>query len=222
MNQKAIAGWAPPLETLRQLAQARTVAEEVCDFCSARLAPIHRHLLEIVPRKIVCVCDACALTFQGVAGGRYKLVPRVAKRLAQFRVTDAQWDSLALPINLVFIFHSTPQQKVVALYPSPAGVTESLLPRAHWNALEADNPVLAQLEPDVEALLINRTGNTREYYLVPIATRAGKRRWSARSSFREFRFWVRANAARPSCLFRSRRAGLWKPFGIGRNGLWGL
>ncbi|MGH9898511.1 MAG: DUF5947 family protein, partial [Pyrinomonadaceae bacterium] len=31
-----------------------------------------------------------------------------------------------------------------------------------------DNPILKKMEPDVEALLINRVGSTREYYLVPI------------------------------------------------------
>ncbi len=168
MNQNASAGWVRPLQMLRQLAQTRAVVEEVCDFCSARLAPSHRHLLEVTPRRIVCVCDPCALTFQGATGGRYKLVPRQVRRLADFRVTDAQWDSLALPINLAFLFHSSPQGKVVALYPSPAGVTESLLPLAHWQSLVKDNPILEQLEPDVEALLINRIGATREYYLAPI------------------------------------------------------
>ena len=43
-----------------------------------------------------------------------------------------------------------------AYYPSPMGPTESLLELDAWAALEAANPVLATLEPDVEALLVNR------------------------------------------------------------------
>ena len=31
-----------------------------------------------------------------------------------------------------------------------------------------DNPLLEAMQPDVEALLVNRLANAREYYLVPI------------------------------------------------------
>ena len=56
----------------------------------------------------------------------------------------------------------------VAIYPSPAGPTESLLSLEAWNDLAERNPVLAELEPDVEALLVNRTQGAREYYRVSI------------------------------------------------------
>ena len=36
-------------------------------------------------------------------------------------MTDAQWDSLMIPINMAFFFDSSPPGSVVALYPSPAG-----------------------------------------------------------------------------------------------------
>jgi hypothetical protein len=55
-----------------------------------------------------------------------------------------------------------------AMYPSPAGATESLLPIKAWDSLVANNIRLARMEPDVEALLINRVGSKREYYLAPI------------------------------------------------------
>ena len=41
------------------------------------------------------------------------------------------------------------------------GPTESLLELDAWQALEAANPVLAQMEPDVEALLVNRARGAR-------------------------------------------------------------
>ena len=56
----------------------------------------------------------------------------------------------------------------MAVYPSPAGGTESLLTLEAWSQLEEENPVLRELEPDVEALLVNRVGHTRGYYRVPI------------------------------------------------------
>jgi hypothetical protein len=88
--------------------------------------------------------------------------------LSDFRLTDPQWEELHLPINLAFFFHSTRAGRVVAVYPSPAGGTESLLTLEAWQQLEEANPVLCELEPDVEALLVNRLGSAREHYRVPI------------------------------------------------------
>ena len=73
-----------------------------------------------------------------------------------------------LPINLAFFFKSTADGKQVALYPSPAGPTESLLALDTWDEIVQDNAILKEMEPDTEALLVNRVGSTRQYYLVPI------------------------------------------------------
>ena len=48
------------------------------------------------------------------------------------------------------------------------GATESLLDLADWEELVSRNPVLAGLQPDVEALLVNRTKGAREHWLVPV------------------------------------------------------
>ncbi len=61
---------------------------------------------------------------------------------------------------------------MVACYPSPAGATESLLDLETWDEIRRENPVLASLAPDVEALLVNRvrrggTAATPSYFLVP-------------------------------------------------------
>jgi hypothetical protein len=74
---------------------------------------------------------------------------------------------------MAFFFHSTPAEKIVAIYPSPAGATESLLPLDTWNEIARDNPGLSSMEEDVEALLVNRAGGGRglssaDYYIVPI------------------------------------------------------
>ena len=132
------------------------------------LAPVHRHLLELATRKIFCSCDACALRFQGVIGGRFKLIPRDTRALPGLQISDPQWEGLALPINLAFFFFSTPAQKMTALYPSPAGATESLLPLETWSILVSANPVLGTIEPDVEAFLVNRVGASRDYLIAPI------------------------------------------------------
>jgi hypothetical protein len=117
--------------------------------------------------KVTCACDPCALRFQNVVEGRFKLIPRDVRVLVDFRLTDVMWENFSLPINLAFFFYSTPQGKMTALYPSPAGATESLLSLAAWEELASNNPVLSQMEPDVEALLVNRI-ETPEYYIAPI------------------------------------------------------
>lgn len=158
--------------TLRKLAAEKTTATavETCELCRVTITPWHRHLLEMANRQIACACDACALRFQDVVGGNYKLIPRDVRALPDFHLSDGQWDSLAVPINLAFFCYSTPAARMVAMYPSPAGATESLLPLDTWEMLVAENPQLASMEPDVEALLLNRVKAERSYYLAPIDT----------------------------------------------------
>ncbi len=141
---------------------------ERCELCSARIPGEHRHLLELAARNIACACDACALRFQDVIQGRFKLVPRDVRALSNFRISDPEWEALALPINLAFFFYSTPSAKMTAMYPSPAGATESLLPLTAWETLAANNPMLREMQPDVEALLANRVGDNRAYFIAPI------------------------------------------------------
>jgi hypothetical protein len=157
-----------PLDVLRRFARPRPApALEQCDFCSVPLGVQHRHLLEGGTRKIICACDACALRFDNVVG-KYKLIPRDARRLPDFRLTDMQWESFSLPIQLAFFYRDSVAEKVIALYPSPGGATESLLPVSSWDNVVRDNPILAQMQNDVEALLVNRLYDARDYFIAPI------------------------------------------------------
>jgi hypothetical protein len=153
--------------SLRDLARQRSVVEP-CELCSVALEPAHQHLIEIASRRLLCCCDACAILFGGQQSARYRRVSRLIESLPDFRLTDAQWDELRLPINLAFFFFSSPAGRVVAVYPSPAGATESHLPLEAWHVLEEENPLLRELEADVEALLVNRVGPARDHYRVPI------------------------------------------------------
>ena len=83
-------------------------------------------------------------------------------------MTNAQWDSLLVPIGLAFFLESSPENRVVAFYPSPAGPTESLLPLETWEDILRENPVLARMQPDIEALLVNRLDERAQYYIAPI------------------------------------------------------
>ncbi len=157
--------------TLRQFARKRAKLE-TCEMCSRELATEHQHLLELATRKLVCACEACAILFSGSSTVRFRRVPRDVRYLNDFRMTDGQWDGLMIPIDMAFLFASTPHGKTVAFYPSPAGATESLLSLDTWNDVVSENPVLQEMQPDVEALLVNRVGVTRgskaEFYVVPI------------------------------------------------------
>ncbi|MEO5904565.1 MAG: DUF5947 family protein [Gemmatimonadaceae bacterium] len=157
---------------LKQLAE-KPRAVERCDMCGRDISGEHDHLMQPAERRLVCVCGACGVLFSGETGTKYRRVPRRVKSLGDFRMTDGQWEALRLPINLAFFFRSTPAERVVAAYPSPAGATESMLSLDAWEDIERDNPTLLQMEPDVEALLVNRVGSSRnvgpaEYFLVPI------------------------------------------------------
>ena len=86
--------------------------------CAASdLAASHQHLLDPVSRKLICACDACAILFSSQGQTKYKRVPRRIRFLADFRMTDSQWDGLMMPINMAFFFKSTPQGRVMRFVP---------------------------------------------------------------------------------------------------------
>jgi hypothetical protein len=156
-----------PFDVLRRFARSRAPVER-CEICGAEIGHEHEHLVEIANRKLLCSCGACSILFSGQQSPRYRRVPRTVRRLDGFAMSEAQWESLSVPINLAFFFHNTPAGCVVAFYPSPAGPIESLLPLESWHELLTVNPKLATMEADVEALLVNRVGENHEYYLVPV------------------------------------------------------
>lgn len=157
---------------LRQFARKRPPAAR-CELCSRELFAGHEHLVEPESHKLLCACDACAILFEAQFNAKYKRVPRSARFLTDFQLTDAQWDSLRIPIEMAFFFHSSPKGRMIAVYPSPAGAVESLLPLDTWEDIVEVNPVLRGMRADVIALLVNRAArahgpNAPEYYLVPI------------------------------------------------------
>jgi Family of unknown function (DUF5947) len=157
-------------ELARKPARVSPAAEERCDLCGELLAPQHRHLIDVQDRRLLCACRPCTILFDSRAagGGHFRLVPDRTLYLADFALDDTMWQSLRIPVDLAFFFHSTPAGRVVAFYPAPAGATESLLELDAWNHLAASNPVLEQLEADVEALLVDRTRGARNHWLVPV------------------------------------------------------
>lgn len=161
-----------PLAVLRGFVRQRGPLER-CELCGTGLAPEHSHVLSIANRQLVCACDPCAFLFVDTGAGTYKRVPRRITELADFALTDEQWEALLIPIDLAFFLHSSPAGQMVAVYPSPAGPTESLLQLEAWADIVGEHPRLRALDPDVEALLVNRVRRrpesaTGKYFIVPI------------------------------------------------------
>jgi hypothetical protein len=174
-NRKAFSTFS----SLRRFAQeeaekatksAAEAAQEHCDLCSEPIPPEHRHLLEVSTREMMCACRPCSILFDSEAAseGKYRLMPDRRLFLEDFEMSDVQWESLRVPVDMAFFFYSTPAERVVAFYPSPMGPTESLLKLSAWEELERCNAVLKGMERDVEALLVNRVRGAREHFLVPM------------------------------------------------------
>ena len=157
-------------KAVQEAATAVEDAQERCELCSEPIPSEHRHLLEVSSREIMCSCRACSILFDSKAAseGRYRIIPDRRLFLEDFEMGDAQWESLRIPVDMAFFFHSAPAERVVAFYPSPMGPTESLLKLSAWEDLERTNPVLKEMEEDVEALLVNRAKGAREHFLVPM------------------------------------------------------
>jgi Family of unknown function (DUF5947) len=158
------------LEVVQRGAAEQAAELERCELCGEPIPAEHRHVLELATRDLKCACRACSLLFdrREAAEGRYRLVGDRRLTVDDLDLDDALWEELRLPVDLAFFFHSSTAGRVVAYYPSPMGPTESQLDLAAWALLEAANPVLRTLEPDVEALLVNRSLGARRHWIVPI------------------------------------------------------
>jgi hypothetical protein len=143
---------------------------EKCEMCAEPIGEWHGHVVNVESRGLLCTCRPCALLFtqEGAAGGRFKAVPERYRYAANVPLAEATWDSIGIPVAMAFFFTNSSLGQTVAFYPSPAGATESLLSLEAWTDLLAATPTMADLSPDVEALLVNKSKNGFECFLVPI------------------------------------------------------
>ena len=150
----------------RAAAPATAGSEEACDLCGVSIAADHRHLLHLVERRIVCSCEACWAMRAGE--GDYRPTGNRTLWLPDLELPDDLWAGFQIPIGLAFFMRSTVTECVVAMYPSPAGATESELHFEAWGRMTELNPVLRDLEPDVEGLIVNRLISPAVYVIAPI------------------------------------------------------
>jgi hypothetical protein len=161
-------GLGPPLapgSPGRPAGQTASVALR-CELCGGGLEEQHRHLIALVPRQIICTCEACWGMRAGE--GDYRPVGNRILWLGELQLPDDLWARFQIPIGLAFFMHSTVTACVVAMYPSPAGATESELHFSAWEEMTERNPVLAGLEPDIEGLIVNRLSDPAQSVIAPI------------------------------------------------------
>jgi Fe-S cluster biogenesis protein NfuA/nitrite reductase/ring-hydroxylating ferredoxin subunit len=137
-----------------------------CQLCPTGVGDDHRHLLHLYERRIVCVCETCWSLHSG--DSEYRPCGVRTLWLEDFELPGELWAQLAIPIGLAFVMRSSMTGTVVALYPSPAGATESEIDLFAWNAILDANPVLERLEVDAEALVVNRLREPAQYAIAPI------------------------------------------------------
>ncbi|MQY26343.1 DUF5947 family protein [Nocardia aurantia] len=160
------------LGVLRRLAAAApaTAAGERCEMCSDTIGA-HQHVVDLEGRQLMCVCRSCYLLFTDPAATlRYRAVPDRCRDFPEVVVDPAEWNALEIPVGLAFFFRNSMLDRTVAVYPGPAGATESELPLQHWQAILDRHPQLATVADDVEALLIRMPehGGAGGCVLVPI------------------------------------------------------
>ncbi|HSJ43794.1 MAG TPA: DUF5947 family protein [Euzebyales bacterium] len=174
----------PP--TLARFVGARTrpTPGEACEMCAVAISDDHRHVVDLERRSLLCVCRGCALLFERTAGGtpvpdrrladtrlhprRYRTVPDRYVEITPFTLPGPAWAALQIPVGVAFVVANTQLDRTVAFYPSPGGATESELPLDAWGDIVAANPALAEVEPDVEAVLLRTGGDEPTCHVVPV------------------------------------------------------
>jgi hypothetical protein len=169
-------------ERERAAAQGPTSPDDVppgerCEMCAVPIGEEHGHVANLEDRRILCTCRPCTLLFTHEGAGserrddagspirRFRAVPERYRYDPDFAMSEGDWDELAIPVRMAFFFRNSGIGRTVAFYPSPGGATESELPLDAWVRVLAANPTVADAEPDVEALLVDRDSGA---YLVPI------------------------------------------------------
>jgi hypothetical protein len=138
---------------------------ERCELCRASLPAKHAHLLETAASEMRCACKSCAERYGSTQTGFLPIVPR-KERLAAFELSDTDWDGFQIPIDLAFLVRKS--NGLTALYPGPAGIVKSEPDPSAWEWLATRNPVLTELQPEVEALVVNRVRGRREAFRLSI------------------------------------------------------
>jgi hypothetical protein len=152
--------------TTGSAADPAAAGKEHCDLCGAGLPTDHRHLIDLDDRRLLCTCETCWSVRSGEA--RFRPAGVRTEWLGDFDLPDEAWASFGIPVGLAFFMRTGETERIVALYPSPAGATEAEIDLAAWERVQTLNPALDRLEPDSEALIVNRMAAPHQHAVAPI------------------------------------------------------
>jgi hypothetical protein len=164
-------------DVLARIRAARTApapAGERCEMCAEAIAGEHQHVVNVEGRQLMCVCRGCYLLFTDThATLRFRAVPDRYLVFSDFVLDRRSWEALQIPVGLAFFFRNSALGRVVALYPGPAGATESELDLAAWQDIRAADPRVDLPAEDTEALLVRMpespdTDTPPQCFLLPI------------------------------------------------------
>ena len=159
--------WVAAVHRIRARASARGGCRN-CELCAGPLPSQHAHLAEPARQRLLCVCRSCAMLLGNRADGKYRLVPETPQMLKNFRLSDAGWELAGHSGRTCFLLLQHRPGTRRSVLSRPGWPHQSLLDLGAWTVLAACNPVLTEMEPDVEALLVNRMNGARDYYRMPI------------------------------------------------------
>jgi uncharacterized protein DUF5947 len=143
-----------------------------CGLCAQEIGNRHHHVVEIGVRGVLCACTGCAILFRHSAPtARYRTVPDRVHRDPTFVLTPQRWAELGMPVGLAFCFRDSKSARPIVCFPGPAGLVDAELGDDAWRVLASVSPLVADLEDDVEALLVHgaRGAERMSCRLVPIS-----------------------------------------------------
>jgi hypothetical protein len=157
------------LRALERYVSPREPVAERCELCAEPLGERHGHVVDTAENSLRCVCRPCSLSLAGARGGRYRGVHEDVRDASTFALGSEEWEALGIPVGLAFAMRRSAPERWAVVFPSPAGPVEAELSLPLWSEAIARFPVVADLESDVEGLLIRRERNgTFEALRAPI------------------------------------------------------
>ena len=175
-----------------------------CELCLAPVSEPHRHVVDVIERRMLCACHACALLFAypshraeerpspsaksassplAQTHARYRTVPDRVVEDPTSTIEPEDLRALGVPIGLAFFFKSRTLGRRTGVFPSPAGATEAEIEEQAWAAVLGRCALAREVEDDIEALLVRHPREGRGVtLLVPIdacyeLTALLRRRW---------------------------------------------
>ena len=167
-------GYENAFGALRQFVRRASVTWSAANFAAPKWRPEHPHLIEPGTQQAAMHLQRLRDSVQRHGNEIQAGAARACSRLQNFHLSDGQWESLMVPDQHGFLFPQHAGRTSGCVLSQPRGSDRVAACRSIPGKISRTLiPLLAEMEPDVEALLVNRVGHARgfaapEYYVLPI------------------------------------------------------